>query len=116
MKVLSDWDIKDFNHATKHANELSQATGKQYIPVDKGSSVAPQFSVTLVPQVGDKVSYAFNGDSYPDGEIEKISKTLKVITTSTGNKYYRNKLSGSWVRAKTWCLILGHHDERNPHF
>lgn len=116
METLSDWDITSFEHATAHANELSEATGKHYIPIDKGPHTAPQYSVATVPQVGDWVSYGFNGDYYPDGTITKVSKTLKVITTSSGKKYYRKKLTASWLHAKTWSLIEGHHSELNPHF
>jgi len=116
MKILSDWDITDFEHATQHAKELTESTNIHYIPVDRGPHTAPQFSITVVPQIGDEVSYAFNGDSRPYGTITKVSKTLKVITTSTGKKYYRKNLTSTWKYAKTWSLVNGHHDERNPHF
>ena len=115
MEQLSDWDIKDFEHATQHAKELTGAEGVPYIPVDKGPYTSPQYSVTILPRIGDKVSYAFNGDSYPDGYVVKVSKTHKVITTSTGNRYYRLRQTSSWKMHKTWTLVNGHYDKRNPH-
>ena len=69
------------------------------------------------PAVGDEVSYGFNGDRYPDGEIVKVSGTKKVVTTSTGRKYYRSaSRPTSWLCAGTWSLIPGHVSTQNPHF
>lgn len=115
MKALSDWDIKDLDHATKHAAELTIATGDQWIPIDHGKWVAPQYSVAKMPVIGEDVSYGFNGDYYPDGKIVKVSKTLKVITTSSGKRYYRKRQTNTWLNNKTWALVDGIHDERNPH-
>ena len=116
IKQKSAWDIKDFNDAEQHAAELTADRGELYIAIDKGRHISPQYDVTRAPAVGDKVSYAFNGDYYPCGEIVRISPTMKKITTSTGDTFYRLRETGSWKMHKTWSLINGHHDERNPSF
>lgn len=96
------------------ANDLNN--GKHYVATDAGEWCRPQFDVIEVPAVGEKVSYAFNGDSYPDGVITKITDSLRIITTSTGSKYYRKRLTGTWKLRKTWSMISGHHNDRNPSF
>lgn len=111
----SRWDFKTFADATRIAHSATQNLGTQFVPVDNGPGVSPRYDVAQVPKVGEKVSYSFNGDSYPDGEIVKVSKTLQ-ITTSTGNVYRRRKMTGSWLRTGgTWWLVRGHINERNPH-
>lgn len=95
---------------------LAATTGTQIV-VDNGPHVSPRFSVIEPPKVGDKVSYGFNGDYYPDGEIVKISgKNLRIVTTSTGSKFWRRGNSGRWVMNGTWSLVPGHRSERNPSF
>jgi len=47
-------------------------------------------------KVGDDVSYGINGDWYPDGKVEKITK--KFLTTTGGHKY-------SLHQFKTYQLI-----------
>lgn len=73
--------------------------------------------------VGDNVSYGFNGDWYPDGQVQRFSKSGRFMFTTTGHKYvlhititrdsrverYRS-IGGTWVIAK------GVHNERNSHF
>lgn len=72
--------------------------------------------MTRVPAVGDPVSYSFNGDSYPDGHVTKVSKTLRV-TTSSGKVYRRKGLTGAWIaEGGTWSLGFGHVSKRNPEF
>ena len=115
MEIKADIDIKSFGKATVHAEELTEANGSLYIPIDKGSHTWPQYSVIEAPKVGVFVSYGFNGDAYPDSKIVKISKTLKVITTESGSRYYRRKQTASWMRHGCWSMLEGHHDERNPH-
>jgi hypothetical protein len=113
----SRWDWKDFATVERLAASATKATGRLHIGFDNGPCVSPRYDVMEAPNVGDKVSYAFNGDSYPDGEIVHITPgTLRIIKTSTGNTYYRRKQSGSWKQTGgTWSLIQGHHNERNPH-
>lgn len=114
---LSRHDFKTFFEAETICTAANlNTTGKRYIATDAGAWCSPQFDVIEMPVVGEKVSYAFNGDSRPDGVITKITESLRVITTSTGNKYYRKKLTGSWKLRKTWSMISGHHNERNTSF
>lgn len=87
-----------------------------YIATDAGASVSPRYDVIKLPKVGDKVSKAFNGDSYPCGVIVKISKTLKAITTDGGDVFYRVRQTGSWRTAGTWSLQAGHVYTQNPSF
>lgn len=109
-----DW--KTMGDAEWVANCVSGFTGETYIAVDNGSNVSPRFDVTEIPKVGDAVSFAFNGDYYPDGHVVKISKTLKVIETSSGKRYYRVKQTGCWKHNRMWSLVKGHIDQRNPSF
>jgi len=97
-----------------HAAMLPAAQRETFIAVDEGNSRWPQFDVQALPKVGDKVSYAFNGDCYPDGEITKISDSKRVIYTSTGHRFYRWRLSGSWLYDRMWYLVPGHIREWNP--
>lgn len=115
---ISRHDFRDIFHAEHIARQATDLTGKLHIGVDNGTGVWPRYDVVEAPTVGDAVSYGFNGDSYPDGEIVSITPhSLKVIVTSTGSKYYRRKSTGSWKKAGgTWSLIKGTHNERNPHF
>lgn len=107
---------ESFERVQQIASELTALTGNTYLPVDNGSFTWPRYDVVEAPKVGDKVSYAFNGDYYPDGEIVKITNGWR-ITTSTGNKYNRRKNSGNWrMIGGTWSLVQGHINERNPHF
>lgn len=109
-------DIANFQDAERIAAEITQLTGRMHLGTDAGDGVWPRFDVIEAPQVGDKVSYSFNGDTYPDGEIVKISNKWQV-TTSTGNKYRRRKNSAGWLRTGgTWSMVAGHHYEQNPHF
>lgn len=88
----------------------------RYLATDAGPHVSPRYDVIELPRVGDKVSYAFNGDSYPCGEIVSISKSLKVIVTSEGKKFYRRRQTGSWINNGTWSLVPGHISKWNPEF
>ena len=69
-----------------------------------------------LPAINDPVSYAFNGDYYPCGVITKISKNFKMITTSEGQKFYRQGDANQWKMHKTWSLVKGHIERQNPHF
>lgn len=94
-------------------NELSE---QELIATDAGEYVSPRYDLMVKPQVGDEVSMAFNGDYYPVGHITSISGSLKVITTSSGKRFYRKKQSGTWKYNKTWSLVAGLISKRNPHF
>lgn len=110
------WDWNTFEEVVRVALSATIFSGEIYIPVDNGEWVSPRYDVIKAPAVGDKVSYAFNGGYYPDGEIVKISDSYKVITTSTGKKFYRKGLTGRWRWGRIWSLVQGHHNEFNPHF
>lgn len=115
---ISRHKIADMLHANRIAREASQLDGRLFTAVDSGPNVWPRFDVVQAPKVGDKVSYGFNGDYYPDGEIVHVTAgTLRQVKTSTGNTYYRRKQTGSWVqKGGTWSMVQGHIDERNPSF
>ena len=109
-------DTLSGNYQTREeAEDIIEAFPGRII-ADAGPHRSPRFSIVTPPAVGDKVSYAFNGDSYPDGEVVRVSKSLRVVTTSTGSKFYRRRESGAWVQNGTWSLVRGHVSERNPHF
>ena len=108
-------EIKDFATVEKYAKQLTEVIGKKIIAIDR-DRVYPRFTIMEMYEIGDPVSYAFNGDYYPDGHIVKISPSL-MITTSTGKKYRRYKTTGTWLQpGGTWRLIDGHHDDKNMSF
>lgn len=97
--------------------EASAALLEGEIVADQGAHVWPRFRVISPPAVGDAVSYAFNGDYTPDGTVVSVSKSLRVVKTSTGNVYYRRRKSAAWIRkGGTWGLVAGHVSRRNPSF
>jgi len=110
------WDFDSLEDAQHIADSATKLTGRLYIATDAGEWVSPRYDVVESPSVGDEVSYAFNGDYYPCGVITSISKSLKLITTSTGRKFYRRRESGSWINNGMWSLVSGHHSRRNPEF
>ena len=95
---------------------LTLKTDEHHMMVDRGPSTDPRYTVIRTPKVGDPVSRAFNGDYYPDGEIARISPTFKVITTTTGTRFYRHGQSALWLANGMWSMVRGHRDERNPSF
>jgi len=109
--------FQDAEQIANDANAFFAGTGRVFAAVDAGEWTSPRFDVVEVPKVGDEVSRAFNGDSYPTGTITRVSgKDFRVITTSTGAKFYRRRLSASWIADQTWYLLKGTHNERNPSF
>lgn len=110
-----DWHDKPFSHIEKLAELATKFFGTPYVAT-YSSGTSPKHDLARVPKVGDKVSYSFNGDTYPCGTITKVSPTLQV-TTSSGKKFRRYKQTGGWcMEGGTWWLVIGHIDERNPHF
>jgi hypothetical protein len=114
-KWINRNNLYTFDFAVLIAEQATELTGDLHLAIYR-ESVLPHCDIIRSPKVGDPVSYAFNGDSYPCGEIVKISRSLKVVTTSTGRKFYRRKESGAWINAGTWTLVHGHVETRNPHF
>lgn len=109
-----DWT--SFEEVQRIAAYVTAVSREDYVGIDEGDCCSPRYDVVRAPRVGDLVSYGFNGDSYPDGEIVSVSKTMQVIT-STGKRYRRRGKTGTWLRTGgTWSLIHGHISERNPHF
>ena len=115
-KLFDRHDLTSYGQAADVAFFLTEQTGRLHIATDAGEWMYPRYDVIEAPKVGDKVSYAFNGDYYPCGEIVSISESLKVIKTSTGKRFYRRKLTGAWINNGTWCLIPGHVSRLNPEF
>jgi hypothetical protein len=109
-------DIKSVEQAAEIAESAQNVTGKTYLPVDSGSGVWPRFDVIEAPAVGDDVSYAFNGDYYPCGQIASISASFRLITTTEGQKFYRRKQTANWKYNGVWSLVDGHRSELNPSF
>lgn len=109
--------FKTLSEAEERAKELTEETGEQHIAYKTNYVINP-FAAERLPQIGDKVSKSFNGDSYPVGVIARISKTYNRITTDTGLKFTRVG-PNSWKQGGqkgAFSLIQGHHSERNPHF
>lgn len=114
--IQSRWDWTSMERVQELAAELSKVEGKLFIATDAGPGVSPRYDVIEAPRVGDEISYSFNGDTTPDGKIISISKSLRLIISSTGSRYYRKNQSGCWQKSRMWSMVHGHIEERNPHF
>lgn len=115
----NDW--KTMQRAEEVSNELTRASvargdNRVFLAVDAGPNVSPRYDIVEAPKVGDKVSRGFNGDYYPAGEIAKVSASYKRVETTTGVVFFRRKQSAVWVSDRTWAMVDGHKDERNPSF
>jgi hypothetical protein len=110
FETRNDW--KTF----EEAKEVAAVLGADYVATDAGQWTSPRYDVIKLPKVGDKISKAFNGDSYPSGTIKSISKSLRVIITDEGEKFYRIRETGSWRNNGTWFLTPGHVYTQNPSF
>lgn len=84
--------------------------------VYKSNYACDPWVVAKLPQVGEPVSEAFNGDYYPRGVIVKVSKTGAKVTTSTGHVFTRSRKRPSVWANGSFSMVPGHHDKRNPHF
>lgn len=116
---ISRHDIKSFEHAQTIAAQANAmlGAGNVFIPVDSGDNCYPRYDVVQAPKVGEEVSRALNGDFYPDGEIVKVSgKDHRIVTTSTGRKYYRRRQSSVWIADKFYSMVRGHISRLNPEF
>lgn len=114
--VKSRHDFTSYEEVLELAEQISKLTGEVWLGTDATESTYPRYDVQRAPKIGDKVSKTFNGDSYPEGEIVKITPTWR-ITTSTGKKFSRRKNTGSWKPIGGYgSMISGHHNDRNPHF
>lgn len=115
-----DYDYQNRNDwkTFEQAEQIAKALGAGYIATDAGDHVSPRYDVIELPKIGDEVSYAFNGDYYPCGKIEKISKKpeYRRIATTDGTVFYRRGNTGTWKHNQTWSLVAGHINKRNPEF
>ena len=103
--------------AEARAAELEASTGEKHVAYRSSYACDPYLAARL-PQIGDEVSMAFNGDYYPCGKIARISPTYNRITTDDGTIFTRVG-PACWKRggkSGAFSLIQGHRDERNPHF
>ena len=115
----NDWHKLGYDHVVELAQQLTESTGKLYLGVDSGPGVSPRYDIVEAPKVGDLVSYGFNGDCYPCGKIVKISPSHQVTACDDDGrefKFYRRRMTGSWLYNKTWHLVMGHVSTQNPSF
>jgi hypothetical protein len=113
---ISRNDIRSLAYAQTLAELLSERSKVKYLAADAGANTFPRYDVIEAPVLGAKVSKTFNGDSYPCGEITKITPTWQ-ITTSTGAKFRRFQETAGWRETGgSFWMTGGHIDERNPHF
>lgn len=113
---ISSRDLKSMEDAVQISAELESFTNRRYLPVDAGAGVYPRFRVIQAPKIGDKVSRSFNGDTYPCGEIIRITPSWQ-IRTSSGVKFLRYRETGGWREAcGSFFMIYGDLYEQNPHF
>jgi hypothetical protein len=98
------------------AAEQEAATGERYTAYQSGFCNDP-FITARLPQVGDEVSMSFNGDTYPIGQIDKISPTYNRITAN--GIVFTQTGPYNWVRGGkngTFSMIKGLHRAMNPSF
>jgi hypothetical protein len=109
-------DIESAQRAVALLNE-NDALPEQWFAY-KSDFVANPWIAAKLPQLNDKVSRAFNGDSYPAGIIVKIGLGAKLIVTSNQNRFYRQKTRPNcWQEAGSgFSMILGHVSSWNPMF
>lgn len=109
--------ISSYENAVEVAAHLTATTGKFHIGIDYGEWVSPRFNVIEFSiKAGDLVSMGFNGDYYPEGKVAKVSADKRIVTLENGKRFFRRRLSAAWVHDKTWSLVPGTRDERNPSF
>ena len=107
-EAVNRW--RSFEEAQDIAEQATQLTGDLFLACDRSECVSPRYVVVRAPRVGDAASYAFNGDSYPDGVITHVTEaTCRVVKTDTGSTYYRRKCGAGWTKkGGTWSLVSGH--------
>jgi hypothetical protein len=108
-------DILAFEQATTIAEAATVLRGTRFLATDSPGTY-PRFDVIEAPAIGDACSYAFNGDYYPDGVVARISPDYRIVTSSTGRRYFRRKLRGAWLHKGMWSLVAGRISRLNPEF
>lgn len=116
VRCPNSHDLKFYTDAAQAANRLCSATGEDWLACDRGRNVSPRYGVVRAPKIGDEVSYAFNGDSYPCGKVVKVSASFRRVETDSGEIFWRRRESASWIYNGTWSLVRGHVNKRNPEF
>lgn len=112
----TDQDLVNFEQAERWAADATKLLNKKYLAFQTAYRLHP-FGIMEAPAVGDPISYEFNGDSYPDGFIERITPSYKTVFTTTGNIYRRKKKSPGWIKSGgTWWMVSGHVYKQNPSF
>mgnify|MGYP001598572728 FL=1 len=104
----ADW--RTLADAQLVAAKASTATGRPWLGVDQGTRAEHRYDVIPQPRVGDavgrRIDAAGRGVTVDEGTITSVNGTLRVITTSTGKKFYRLRESGFWYYARTDALVL----------
>lgn len=114
--------IASYAQAVETAKVLTEKYGVPFLGEDRGEWTRPQFAVIAGFQVGEPVSYGFNGDYYPCGFITSISgidgnrKIEATDNRSHKRLFWRRRKTASWVHDQTWGLVHGWHNELNPSF
>ena len=109
-----DWNNSSLQFVTTLAEHATKQFGRLYVPTYNSS--LSELGIIAVPAVGDKVSYAFNGDYYPCGTVVRVTAKLTVVT-STGHRFRRVQNTGCWkMEGGTWNLVQGHVDRRSKEF
>ena len=117
VEALEEAYFDTLEQAESRAIQLTEETGNPYVAYKSTFAFKP-YIVSAMPKVGDDVSMTFNGDSYPVGKIVRISKTYNRITTDEGVRFTRVG-PNSWKQGGkkgAFSLIVGIHEEQNPHF
>lgn len=109
-------DLHSFPVAEFLAQQATELTGDVHVATDNGPNHHPRYDVVRAPKVGDLVSYSFNGDTTPCGQVTRVSESLRRVETSEGRVFYRVQRTGCWRNNGTWSLVGGHRHERNPSF
>jgi len=109
--------FENMGDAELHAANLEKATGKKHHAYLSNYAFAPYITAQL-PDIGDAVSMSFNGDTYPCGTIEKISRTYARITTSEGKMFTRVSANCWKMGGKrgAFSLVQGTIHQLNPEF
>lgn len=114
--VENRWDWCTYEAAA----EVAAALGPKYQATDAGPYVSPRYDIIDLPQVGDDVSYTFNGDYYPCGKIKSISpgpafrKIVAGPDFSGADRIFWRRCrdgkptGGAWICEGTWSMIQGH--------
>ncbi|USN15123.1 hypothetical protein LESZY_00890 [Brevundimonas phage vB_BpoS-Leszy] len=121
--------LQDYQVAIEAAKDATDMTKVPHWAEDRGAYVSPRYAIVRAFQIGEPVSYGYNGDSYPCGRIVSMSKTApvssgvgpRIITVQDHNgnrrKFWRHRLTGSWREAGGgFSLQHGWHNDRNPSF